>query len=162
MPNYTPPNPLQVNLNFKDELQSVDAHNLVLNFGLDEIQLVSLIAEIYTAFNSEIFAESFTLNILDAELQNGFIAEIEVLQGQIGNLVCEVSTNFLAIIEATRIDQFCTIDADFDTSFIPSLSVQFDINFNLGVFAELSASYQLTKQILRNNGLSLFFNEESV
>ena len=87
MPNYTPPDSLQANLNFKDELQSIDAHNLVLNFGLDEIQEASLIAEIYTAFNSEIFAESFTLNLLDAELQAGFNAEIVVLQGQFMPLV---------------------------------------------------------------------------
>ncbi|WP_224963670.1 hypothetical protein [Acinetobacter guillouiae] len=153
MPNYTPPDSLQANLNFKDELQSIDAHNLVLNFGLDEIQEASLIAEIYTTFNSEIFAESFTLNLLDAELQTRFNAEIEVLQGQFSQLVCEVSSSFIAIIEATRIDQFCTIEADFNTSFTPNLNAQFDINFNLGVFAELSASYQLTKQILRNNGL---------
>lgn len=153
MPNYTPPDPLQTNLNFKDELQSIDAHNLVLNFGLDEIQEASLIAEIYTTFNSEIFAESFTLNLLDAELQTGFNAEIEVLQGQFSQLVCEVSSSFIAIIEATRIDQFCTIEANLNTSFIPILNAQFDINFNLGVFAELNANYQLTKQIFRNNGL---------
>ncbi|MDI1225213.1 hypothetical protein [Acinetobacter sp.] len=153
MPNYTPPDSLQANLNFKDELQSIDAHNLVLNFGLDEIQEASLIAEIYTAFNSEIFAESFTLNLLDAELQTGFNAEIVVLQGQFSQLACEVSSSFIAIIEATTIDQFCTIEADLNTSFVPNLDAQFDINFNLGIFAELSASYQLTKQILRNNGL---------
>lgn len=153
MPNYTPPDPLQTNLNFKDELQSIDAHNLVLNFGLDEIQEASLIAEIYTAFNSEIFAESFTLNLLDAELQTGFNAEIEVLQGQFSQLVCEVSSSFIAIIEATRIDQFCTLEADFNTNFNSSLNSKFDINFNLGIFAEINANYQLAKQILRNNGL---------
>ena len=153
MPNYTPPDPLQTNLNFKDEVKSIDAHNLVLNFGVDEIQEASLIAEIYTSFNSEIIAESFTLNLLEAELQTGFNAEVEVLQGQLSQLECEVSSSFIAIIEATRIDQFCTIEAEFNTSFKPNLNAQFDINFNLGVFAELSASYQLTKHILRSNNL---------
>lgn len=153
MPNYTPPDPLQTNLNFKDEVKSIDAYNLVLNFGVDEIQEASLIAEIYTSFNSEVIAESFTLNLLDAELQTGFNAEVEVLQGQLSQLECEVSSSFIAIIEAIRIDQFCTIEAEFNTSFIPNLNAQFDINFNLGVFVELTASYQLTKYILRSNNL---------
>lgn len=151
MSNYTPPDSLQLNLNFKDALKSIDAHNVVLNFSLDEIQQATLNATICTAFNSEIFAESYLLNTLDTKLQTGFNAEIEVTQGQSTQLACGVGTSFVAAIEVVRIDQFCTMEAEFNTNFTSNLNAQFDINFNLGVFAKLSANYQLSNQIIKSH-----------
>jgi hypothetical protein len=37
MPDYTPPNSLNADLNFKDQLKPIDSHHLILNFGADSV-----------------------------------------------------------------------------------------------------------------------------
>ena len=133
MSNYTPPDARAVSLNFKDEIQQIDAHNVVLNFGVDEIQSATLEAVISTAFIAQLTAESFNLNTLDAKIQTGFVAEIQVVQGQLSQLNSIVSIGFTAEITAVSIDQFCTLEAQINTAFIPDLTAQFDINHNVGV-----------------------------
>ena len=151
MSNYTPADSHVVNLNFKDGLQVVDAHNVVLNFGIDEIQTATIDAVINTVFFAELTAESFSLNTLDAKIQTGFIAEIYAVQGQLSQLNNIVSTGFTAEITAVRIDQFCTLEATVSTSFKPDLTARFDINHNVGVFHLLTDQYQLAQQITMQN-----------
>ncbi len=150
MSNYTPPEPYAVNLNFKDEVQQIDAHNVVLNFGVDEIQTASLEAVIDIAFIAEIVAESYSLNTLTAEIQTGFSAEIQTIQGQLPQLNCTISTGFIAEITAVRIDQFCSLEAVIETAYTPDLTAQFDINFNLGVFHVLKDQYQQAVSVVRS------------
>lgn len=151
MSNYTPPDSHQVNLNFKNLNQVVDSHNLVLNFGADEIQAVTIDAEINTSFLAQILAESFTFNTLSANIQTGFVAEIQVVQGQLSQLSSIISTGFTAEIIAVRIDQFCTLEVTVNTSFKPKMIARFDINHNVGVFHLLTDQYQLAKQITMQN-----------
>lgn len=49
MSNYTPPDALNVELNFKDELGSVDSHNVALNFGAETVLSLARI-KVKTAF----------------------------------------------------------------------------------------------------------------
>lgn len=149
MSNYTPPDSHQVNLNFKDLNQVINAHNLVLNFGADEIQTATIDAVINTVFFAELIAQSFSLNTLDAKIQIGFVAEIQVVQGQLSQLNSIVSTGFTAEITAVRIDQFCTLEAIISTSFKPDLTARFDINHNIGVFCRANASYQKAIQAIK-------------
>ena len=151
MSNYTPADSHFVNLNFKDELQVVDAHNVVLNFGIDEIQTAAIDAVINTLFFAELIAESFSLNTLDANIQTGFIVEIYAVQGQLSQLDSTFSTGFTAEIIAVRIDQFCTLEANVSTLFKPDLTARFDINHNVGVFYLLTDQYQLAQQITMQN-----------
>ena len=150
MSNYTPPDSHAVDLNFKDEIQQIDAHNVVLNFGVDEIQTASLEAVIDIAFITEIVAESYSLNTLTAEIQTGFSAEIQATQGQLSQLNCTISTGFIAEITAVRIDQFCSLEAVIETAYTPDLTAQFDINFNLGVFHVLRDQYQQAIKVIRS------------
>ena len=149
MSDYTPPDAHAVSLNFKDETQQIDAHNVVLNFGVDEVQTATLEAVISTAFIAQLTAESFSLNTLDAKIQTGFFAEIQVVQGRLSQLNSIVSTGFTAEIIAVRIDQFCTLEAVLNTAFLPDLTAQFDINHNVGVFCEFNSIYQKARLIIK-------------
>jgi hypothetical protein len=49
--NYIPPDGYAVDLNFNEVAGTVDAHNVVLNFGADEVITASIDAVISTAFS---------------------------------------------------------------------------------------------------------------
>ncbi len=139
MANYTPPDGHQVNLNFKDLVTgSTD-----LNFGADDQNLASLDAVINTAFFAKFDAVTGSNDVLDAWIATGFNAEFNAVTGQFARLDVVVQTDFIAEFTATRIDQYCALNAVIQTGFKANIDALFDINFIRGVERYLTAEYQL-------------------
>ncbi|MDH0562215.1 hypothetical protein [Acinetobacter courvalinii] len=132
MSNYIPPDGHNVSLNFSDLIGPVDSHNLVLNFGVDQVIIAKLDAITTTSFN----------------------AEITALQGNFAQLVCVVETGFNAEIEAVIINQLCTVDAVINTGFSSVITTHFDINFIRGLNHLSVYEYQKTLPALHENYLS--------
>jgi len=136
--NYTPPDGHQVNLNFKDLVTgSTD-----LNFGADDQNLASLDAVINTAFFAKFDAVTGSNDVLDAWIATGFNAEFNAVTGQFARLDVVVQTDFIAEFTATRLDQYCALNAVIQTGFKSNLDTLFDINFIRGIEAYLTATYQ--------------------
>jgi len=136
--NYTPPDGHQVNLNFKDLVTgSTD-----LNFGADDQNLASLDAVINTAFFAKFDAVTGSNDVLDAWIATGFNAEFNAVTGQFARLDVVVQTDFIAEFTATRIDQYCALNAVIQTGFKANIDALFDINFIRGVERYLTAEYQ--------------------
>jgi len=136
--NYTPPDGHQVNLNFKDLVTS----STDLNFGADDQNLASLDAVINTAFFAKFDAVTGSNDVLDAWIATGFNAEFNAVTGQFARLDVVVQTDFIAEFTATRIDQYCALNAVIQTGFKSNLDTLFDINFIRGVERYLTAEYQ--------------------
>lgn len=111
MSNYIPPDGYAVDLNFNEIIGTVDGHNVVLNFGANEVITASI----------------------DAVISTAFLAEITALQGSVVKIDCVISTDFNAEITAVVSNQFCSIDAVINTAFSSSINTHFDINFVLGL-----------------------------
>ncbi|KKW82328.1 hypothetical protein AAV96_00680, partial [Acinetobacter sp. AG1] len=111
MSNYIPPDGYAVDLNFNEVAGTVDGHNVVLNFGANEVITASIDAVILTAF----------------------LTEITTLQGSVAQIDCVIATDFNAEITAVVSNQFCSIDAVINTAFSSSINTHFDINFILGL-----------------------------
>lgn len=131
MSNYIPPDGHNVSLNFSDLIGPVDSHNLVLNFGADQVVIANLDAVITTSFN----------------------AEIAALQGNFAQLDCVVETGFNAEIEAVTINQLCTVDAVVNTGFSSVITTHFDINFIRGLNHLSVFEYQRSLPALLENNL---------
>lgn len=111
MSNYIPPDSHNTDLNFNEIIGTVDAHNVVLNFGANEVITASI----------------------DAVISTAFLVEIATLQGNFAQLDCTIATVFNAEIVAASLNQFCSIDAVINTAFSSSINTHFDINFILGL-----------------------------
>jgi len=118
--NYIPPDSHVVDLNFTQELGSIDARNIELNFGADEVITASI----------------------DAVISIDFLAEVTTLQGSFAQIDCVITTDFNVEITAIVSNQFCSIDAVINTAFSSSINTHFDINFVLGLNHLSAFSYQ--------------------
>ncbi|ENW05757.1 hypothetical protein [Acinetobacter beijerinckii] len=131
MSNYIPPDAHQVNLNFTEIIGEVNSHNVILNFGADEVNTASIDAVIPTTFSSEITA----------------------LQGNFAQIDCVVNTRFDAEINAISVTQQCTIDVVINTGFSSNIETHFDINFILGLNHLSVFEYQRSLPALHENHL---------
>lgn len=111
MSNYIPPDGYAVDLNFNEIIGAIDGHNVVLNFGANEVITASI----------------------DAVISTVLIAEITTLQGSVAQIDCVITTDFNAEITAVVSNQFCSIDAVINTNFVSNVGTHFDINFVLGL-----------------------------
>ena len=111
MSNYIPPDSHNVELNFNEIIGAIDGHNVVLNFGANEVITASI----------------------DAVISTVLIAEITTLQGSVAQIDCVITTDFNAEITAVVSNQFCSIDAVINTNFVSNVGTHFDINFVLGL-----------------------------
>ncbi|MCM1959047.1 hypothetical protein NCZ17_06635 [Acinetobacter modestus] len=126
MSNYIPPDSYAVDLNFNEVIGTIDAHNVVLNFGADEAITASIDAVISTAFD----------------------VEIATLPGSVAQIDCVIATGFNAEITAVVSSQFCSIDAVINTSFISTVGTHYDINFVRGLNHLSGFSYQKALPVL--------------
>ena len=78
MSNYIPPDSHNVELNFNEIIGAIDGHNVVLNFGANEVITASI----------------------DAVISTVLIAEITTLQGSVAQIDCVITTDFNAEITA--------------------------------------------------------------
>lgn len=131
MSNYIPPDGNQVNLNFTEIIGDINSHNVVLNFGADEVITASI----------------------DAFIATAFVSEITSLQGNFAQLDCVVATGFHAEIEAVTIGQLCTVDAFINTGFSSEITTDFDINFIRGLNHLSVFEYQRSLPALHENHL---------
>ncbi|MEG2269618.1 MAG: hypothetical protein RSC68_35540, partial [Acinetobacter sp.] len=122
MSNYIPPDSHNVDLNFNEIIGTVDAHNVVLNFGANEVITASI----------------------DAVISTVLLAEITTLQGSVAQIDCVIATDFNAEITAVVSNQFCSIDAVINIAFSSSINTHFDINFILGLNHLSIFNYQKT------------------
>lgn len=120
MSNYIPPDSHTVDLNFTQEIGSIDARNIELNFGADEVITASI----------------------DAVISTVILVEVATLQGSFAQIDCVITTDFNAVITAVISNQFCSIDAVINTAFSSSINTHFDINFVLGLNHLSTFSYQ--------------------
>ncbi|MDH0033110.1 MULTISPECIES: hypothetical protein [unclassified Acinetobacter] len=120
MSNYIPPDSHNVDLNFNEVAGIVDGHNVVLNFGANEVITASI----------------------DAVVATAFIPEITTLQGSVAQIDCVIATDFNAEITAVVSNQFCSVDAVIHAAFSSSINTHFDINFVLGLNHLSVFSYQ--------------------
>ncbi len=131
MSNYIPPDGNQVNLNFTELIGDINSHNVVLNFGADEVATASI----------------------DAVITTAFIAELKTIQGNFAQFDCVVATGFNAEIEAVTIGQLCTVDTVINTGFSSVITTHFDINFLRGLNHLSVFEYQRSLPALLENHL---------
>lgn len=111
MSNYIPPDGNQVNLNFTEINGDINSHNVILNFGANEVLTARIDAVIGTTFSTDMTA----------------------LQANFAQIDSVVSTSFDAEINAISVGQQCTIDAVINTGFSSVITTHFDINFIRGL-----------------------------
>lgn len=148
MSNYTPPDAHNVDLNFKDEIGLVDTHNLILEFGLDEVITASLNALISTRFTPVITTKLQDYNALESTVVSGFDADIYAVTGQIAQLYAEVRTDFNPFVNAVVINQFCTLSAGIGTDFNALVVSTQNMNNSLGVTLSQSLNFSTAKDEL--------------
>ncbi|MEN8319360.1 hypothetical protein [Acinetobacter junii] len=131
MSNYIPPDGHQVNLNFNEIIGEVNSHNVILNFGADEVNTASIDAVIATTLS----------------------ADITAIQGNFAQIDCVILTSFNAEINAVSVSQQCTIDAVINTGFSSVITTHFDINFIRGLNHLSVFEYQRSLSALHENQL---------
>lgn len=129
--NYIPSDGHQVNLNFTEIIGEVNSHNVILNFGADEVNTASIDTVITTTFSTDITA----------------------IQGNFAQIDCVVSTSFEAELSSLSVSQQCTIDAVVNTGFSSSIDTHFDINFIRGLNHLTVFEYQRSLPALYENYL---------
>lgn len=129
--NYIPPDGHQVNLNFTEIIGEVNSHNVILNFGADEVNTASIDAVIATTLS----------------------ADITAIQGNFAQIDCVILTSFNAEINAVSVSQQCTIDAVINTGFSSNIETHFDINFIRGLNHLSIFEYQRSLPALLANNL---------
>lgn len=148
MSNYTPPDAHNVDLNFKNELGVIDTHNLIIEFGTDEVLIASLNAVILTSFASVITIKIQDYNALESTVVTGFDADIYAVTGQVAQLYAEVSTDFKPFVNAVVIDQFCSLSADIDMGFNALVVGIQNMNNSLGIALRHSLNFSIAKDQL--------------
>ncbi|ENX63604.1 hypothetical protein F885_00346 [Acinetobacter higginsii] len=151
MSNYIPPDAHNVSLNFKDELGSIDSHNLVLNFGVDEQVNVSVNAVIATTFTAEIVATQHTYNSVNAAVQTAFEADIVVIRGESAQVAAFINNSFDAEIYAVVVNQSCSVEAVIETRPNALINARFDINSAFGLSHLSVLGYQRSLPALIDN-----------
>ena len=154
MSNYIPSDSHNVDLKFNEIIGAVDGHNVVLNFGADEVITASIDAVISTAFLAEVTTLQGSFAQIDCVVATDLNVEISTLQGDFAQIDCVITTDFSTEINAVVSSQFCSIDAVINTSFISTVGTHFDINFDRGLnhlsgFSYLKALPALLEQHLR-------------
>ena len=129
MSNYTPPDALNVELNFKDELGSVDSHNVALNFGGETAFSIARI-KVKTAFKFR--ATGTNLRPVD----NHGRARIPIS--------CRLNTR---------------ISGSFDINHLLGVSKEFQHVFKRAVHGLISTEIPWFKSILRVSNEALFFDQ---
>ncbi|MCL5769540.1 hypothetical protein [Acinetobacter sp. ANC5681] len=142
MSNYIPPDSHNVDLNFTQELGSIDARNIELNFGADEVITASIDAVISTVILVEVTTLQGSFAQIDCVVATDLNAVFTTLQGYFAQLDCVITTDFNAEINAVVSSQFCSIDAVINTAFSSSINTHFDINFIRGLNHLSGFSYQ--------------------
>ena len=131
--SYTPPDALNIILDFEQPLTPVDSHNLILNFGDVEPQLSVLDTVVDTRIQAFI---------------HGSNTEIVINHGE---LLATINTNIQAEISGTNwenIDNRSTLLAIVNTSIQASVYGINDINHIRGVESYWIAEFQRTKPCL--------------
>ena len=151
MSNYIPPDAHNVSLNFKDELGSIDSHNVILNFGADQQVNASVNAVIATTFTAEIVATQYTYNSVNAAVQTAFEADIHAVRGESAQVNTIIANDFNASIQAVIVNQFCSVEAVIETRFNGFINARFDINSAFGIGHLSVLAYQRSLPALIEN-----------
>ncbi|WP_312102062.1 hypothetical protein [Acinetobacter venetianus] len=151
MSNYIPPDAHNLSLNFKDEIGSVDSHNLILNFGADEQTNAAVNAVIATSFLVEIVATQYTYNTVNAVIQTAFEVEIIVIHGKSAQVNAVINNGFDASIYAVVVNQSCSVEAVIETRINASINARFDINLAFGLSHLSVLEYQRSLPALIDN-----------
>ena len=149
--NYIPPDPRNVSIDFKNELEARDPRNIVFNFGTEQQITASINAIFSTRFIAEVVATQYTFNTVDAVVSTGFDAFIDVTYGGSAQVSSILASSFDASIQAVIVNQFCEVNAVVMTDLTAVVNAHFDINYltgknYLGVF-----EYQVTCLALIEN-----------
>lgn len=144
----------QIDLNFRKLLESVDVHNIVLDFGSDSEVNVALID-----------------TVLDIGFSFEVVAVFQENPNIIGQIDTVLDTSFSFEVEAAFIENLGIIDTVLDTVFSFDVEALFDINHIVGVFYAFDASYKKAvaalstteipwaKPILRVSNEALFYDQ---
>lgn len=167
MPNYIPPNRHQVNLDFKDP--ATGSKNL--DFSADDQNHASLDVVVHTGITAEFNAESYSNDVLVAQINTAFHTELHAVSGQFSQLNVIIQNGIIAEFKAVRIDQYGAIDTVVQTGLSAQLGALFDINHLVGVSYGFSMQYQKAiaclstteipwaKPILRVSNEALFYEQ---
>nr|WP_171259630.1 hypothetical protein [Acinetobacter kookii] len=143
-----------IDLDFKKPFETVDAHNVVLNFG-DESAVDNAIVD----------------TVLDTEFSFEVAAVFKETTDVTGQIDTVLDTSFSFEIEAVFSENLCTIDAVLDTGFQFEIKAVFDINHLVGVSYGFDMRYQKAiaclstaeipwaKPILRVSNEALFYEQ---
>lgn len=115
----------QIDLDFKNPLLPVDAHNVVLDFESDSSVNITIID-----------------TVLDTEFSFEVIAVFSENTDVVGQINTVLDTNFTFDLIADFAENRCIIDTVLDADFKTDISALFDINFIRGVESYWSAKFQ--------------------
>lgn len=132
MSDYTPPDALNVVLNFKQELKPIDYHNLVLNFGAED------------GFNYANFG-------IDLTFQVSAVGTVEPPVDVHGSANIHIDTSFTLDVLGT-----------FDINHIVGVSCTFDVGYQKAVASLSVVEIPWSKPILRVLNDALFFDQTLV
>lgn len=137
------------NLNFGDDVSAEVVCEVALSFW-SEIQafytdsttnLAIVDTSFDVSFTSQITAV-FSNNTISVVIDNGFSAQIEARYLEHATVNTDIAVSFHADIEASFIENLCTIEATVDTSAFVLSNALFDLNFIKGIFCGIDARYE--------------------
>lgn len=153
MSHYTPPDGHNVLSNFNDELQPVDTHNLVLNFGADEVE--SNLGQVDTSIDTRIRAEIIGINALmaqaDARIDTRMIAEIYGDSGLAAQVDVRINTGIRAEIYGESISEYGQVDVIIDTRIRCEVVAEFNINHDPGVEGKSGFNFKQAIGLMRKH-----------
>ena len=121
----------QIDLDFKKLLETVDAHNVVLDFDAGGTENAAFID-----------------TVLDTEFIFDVVAVFSENTDVVGQIDTVLDTDFTFEVQALFAENLCTIDTVLDTEFKTEVKALFDINFIRGIEAYWLAEYQRTNPCL--------------
>ncbi|MFW2153971.1 hypothetical protein ACG94Q_22475, partial [Acinetobacter gyllenbergii] len=80
----------------------------------------------------------------------GFIAQIQAQFIEHAQVNTRMHVGFVSDIQAEFVENLCTIDAQVNLAVMSQADALFDLNFVLGIFAQISAKYEIGTKALLN------------
>lgn len=116
----------------------------LLNFGADQSNtLDSLINCLFIAEVQATYRDKSNSGVLDTKVQQPFITNISTQTGTSGQINTFAPCLFIAEILATDFVNTALVDATVQTQVISNTDALFDINFQLGIFNQLQAHFEI-------------------
>ncbi|MFW2039278.1 hypothetical protein ACG92Y_12325 [Acinetobacter ursingii] len=130
-----------VNVAFQAQIQTIYTDSTTNIAVLDASANVAFIAVIDAVFIN---------TAVNTHVDLGFIAQIQAQFIEHAQVNTRMHVGFVSDIQAEFVENLCTIDAQVNLAVMSQADALFDLNFVLGIFAQISAKYEIGTKALLN------------